>query len=430
VIKERCFSYCCGSVREVIFETESRLQRIEKRAFYGTGRTAITIPSSVEEIRKQGFDLCKSLSEVAFEPKSKLKRIGDSAFSRTALKKVIIPSSVEVVGKFCFESCESLREISFEKNSELKEIGKWAFGGTKIEKFEIPLKCEVLSGLSLEDVKSVSVSKENPFFIVEDDMLMSSDRKRLIRYFGSEARIVVKKEVEVIEERCFGRYSTLHVVIFEEDSGLKEIRPWAFIDTSVDKLEIPSKCQILNGLSLEDVKSVTVSKENPFLIVEDSFLKSYDRKRLIQYMGSEERVVVKKEVEVIGEGCFYDCKYLREVEFQKDSKLQRLENRSFSWVGLTKVVIPASVEAIGEGCFWECSLCEVIFERGSKLRRLEKSSFADTHLREIIIPASVEVIGEECFFWCRSLSRVTYEGHVADVAESAFDGCSSKLKIQ
>jgi hypothetical protein len=422
-IKEMCF-YGCRYLREVIFESGSRLQRIGESAFSYTGLKAIIIPSSVEVIDKCCFCSCGFLSEVTFEPKSKLKQIEDHAFESTALKKAIIPSSVEVIGECCFWSCQSLREISFEKDSKLREMGDCALKKTEIERFEIPSKCQLLNGLSLRDVQFVTVSKENPFFAVEGPFLMSYDRKRLIRFLGREEHVVVKKEVEVIEENCFcgceflcevifekgsrlrlikhdafrwtglttvilpssvevlekecfAACPSLREVIFEEGSELKEIKSWAFGGTKVSRLEIPSKCQFLNGCSLRDVKPFTISKENPFLVIEESFLKSSDRKRLIWYMGREKQVVVKKEVEVIGERCF----------------------------------------ALSD-------VCELIFEKPSRVRQLEKKAFCRCYdLTKVVIPASVEVIGEKCFLSCSHLGEVVYEGEVASIAENAFSRC-------
>jgi hypothetical protein len=212
--------------------------------------------------------------------------------------------------------------------------------------------------------------------VVENRMLMSSDRKRLIRCFGSESRIVVEKEVEVIGEYCFYRRLYLREIAFEPGSNLKELGKYAFQWASVGKLELPPKCEILTGMSLNGVESVTVSKENPFLRVEDSFLKSYDRKRLIWYMGSERQIVVKKEVEVIGEECFCGC-----------------------------------------------SPRQVLFEKGSRLRRLGTQAFWRSCLARIRIPASVRVIEERCFDGCWRLYEVVYEGRVPEIGENAFNGC-------
>jgi hypothetical protein len=369
LIGKSCFD-SCRSLREISFENDSKLRETQDRVFYGTEIERFEIPSKcevlsahslegvksfsickenpffvfeeemlmcsdrkrliryfgsesrivvkkeVEVIRKEAFYLLESLCEVLFEEGSRLRLIEDHGFYGSGLREIIIPASVEVIGEYGFYRCRSLRRIIFEEGSKLKEIMRGAFSDTSLDDLEIPPKCEILHGLSLYGVKSVTISKENPFLVIEDSFLKSSDRKRLIGCFGSKEQVVVKKEVEVIGEYCFDSCFFLREITFEEESELREIGKWAFSNTQVSNLEIPPKCRVMDGSSLYDVKSFTVSKENPFLVVEDSFLKSSDRKRLIRYMGREKRVVVKKEVEVIGEYCFYlcDCEVVYEGE--------------------------------------------------------------------------------------------------------------------
>jgi hypothetical protein len=435
------------------------------------------IPADVCEIGKKCFSYCRSLCEVTFETGSKLQRIERSAFYGNGLKKITIPSSVELIGESGFFSCKSLCEITFEAGSRLKEIGDGAFSGTSLPKIEIPSKCEVLTSTSLRGVKSVTISRENPFLAIEGSMIVSPDRKRLIRYkySGRKCRVFIKKEIEVIGKECFsycgwfcevifetgsrlqrieqsafyktylgkmtipssvevigkecfsqceslcevifepgsrlqriGRYAffraglkkiiipssveligecgfcsceSLCEVTFETGSRLQEIERWAFSGTNLPKIEIPSKCQVLTGLSLKDVKSVTISRENPFFAIEGSMIVSQDRKRLIRYFGCESQVLVKKEIEVIGEECFRECESLRKVTF----------------------------------------------ERGSRLQRIGQSAFGGTALKKLTIPPSVEVIGKYCFGFCESLCEVTFEGSVREMAERIFDQCPLEL---
>jgi hypothetical protein len=385
------------------------LQEIGDRAFAGTDIERFEIPPRCEVLSPHSLEDVKS---VCVSKESPFFAVDNEMLMSSDCKKlirylgserqVVVKKEIEVIGEKCFGSPH--REALFEKNSShlvvlfeegsaLREIKEFAFCDTFLEKLEIPSKCQILNALSLEDVKSVTVSKENPFFAVEDEMLMSSDRKRLIRYFGSESRIVVKKEVEVIGEYCFCQRADLCDVIFENGSELKEIRDQAFLGTFLDEFEIPSKCEVLNGLSLKDVKSVTVSKENPFLVVEDSFLKSSDKKRLIWYMGSECQVVVKKEVEVIGKNCFYGCKSVCEVVFERGSRLRLIEDGAFRGTGARKVIIPASVEVVGQYSFLCCfNLCEVLFEEGSELKEIKDWTFGGTKVDRLEIPSKCQIL--------------------------------------
>jgi hypothetical protein len=94
-----CFK--CKSLELVLFESGSKLQRIEECAFQESNLTAITLPASVEVLCKLCFYLCKSLRSVLFESDSKLHQIEELVFERTGLGAIIIPASVEV---FCIFS--------------------------------------------------------------------------------------------------------------------------------------------------------------------------------------------------------------------------------------------------------------------------------------------------------------------------------------
>jgi hypothetical protein len=100
---------------------------------------------------------------------------------------------------------------------------------------------------------------------------------------------------------------------------------------------------------------------------------------------------------------------------------------------LKSISIPASVESLGEECFSGCAtLSSLTFESESKLVRIQTRTFANSEkLKSISIPASVESLGDECFFACRSLSSVTFESgsKLARIHGRAFAGCPSLKSI-
>jgi hypothetical protein len=81
VICESCFSFC-GRLQSVTFESRSKLQRIEARAFAWSGLKGLVIRTSVEVISKSCFSDCSSLESITLESGSKLHMIGASAFSK------------------------------------------------------------------------------------------------------------------------------------------------------------------------------------------------------------------------------------------------------------------------------------------------------------------------------------------------------------
>jgi hypothetical protein len=132
------------SLYELIFEPDSKLQHIEREAFYVSAVRAIRIPSSVEFIGEECFLMCESLCEATFERGSKLQRIEKSAFGRSGLKVIRIPSSVEFIGEKCFRMCESLCEVTFERGSKLQRIEKSTFGLSGLKGIRIPSSVEFI----------------------------------------------------------------------------------------------------------------------------------------------------------------------------------------------------------------------------------------------------------------------------------------------
>jgi hypothetical protein len=67
------------------------------------------------------------LTSVAFESDLKLQRIEKSAFPQSGLTSIHIPASVEVLCERCFSDCESLTSVTFELHSKLREVGVNSF---------------------------------------------------------------------------------------------------------------------------------------------------------------------------------------------------------------------------------------------------------------------------------------------------------------
>jgi hypothetical protein len=261
------------------------LKEISKDAFRCCAIKSIRIPSSVEVIGKECFYNCESLCEVTFESVSKLTVIGNCAFYECGIKSIRIPSSVEVIGTECFYDCFCLCEVTFESISKLKGIGRHALCNTGVDTMEIPAGCESLTGLSLNGLKSVTVSNENQFFTLRDSFVMNLSGTVLIRYFGGDESILIPSYVEIISEGCFSDCESLFEVTFESISQLKDIGRSAFYKCGIKSIRIPSN------------------------------------------------------VEVIGAECFWNCKSLCEVAFESCSNLREIHRKAFD-ERLERVRIP------------------------------------------------------------------------------------------
>jgi hypothetical protein len=115
------------------------------------------IPVTVEVLGCMCFAECTSLAEVIFESGSRLVRIEEAAFCGSGLKKIEIPRSVEWIGENCFHECRCLSEVIFNHESTLKEIDASAFASSCVRSIEIPNQCKILNGESLIGVNNVSM---------------------------------------------------------------------------------------------------------------------------------------------------------------------------------------------------------------------------------------------------------------------------------
>jgi hypothetical protein len=275
-------------------------------------------------------------------------------------------------------------------------------------KIEVPKTCETLHYNSFCDVGSVYISKKNPVFVIENMFVTRRREKELIRCLSCGRKAFIKKEIELIGMKCFYGHQCLRAIHFEEGSMTRQIGSEAFFGTRLETLEIPAKCELISGSCLKDVKLITISPRNPFYVVEENLLVSADGKRVV--IGKTASCVIKRKVEVIGEYCFFGLKTFREIAFDSDSRLRRIEDLAFSKSSLEMIRFPASVETIGENCFCECGfLSKVTFERDCRLKEIPRYAFSRTVLKEIVIPCNVEVIRDYAFASCGCLREVMFE---------------------
>ena len=103
---------------------------------------------------------------------SELRIIGREAFLRTSIESIFIPCRVTKICKDAFSDCKSLHKVEFDKKSELEIIEKGAFKNSVIRSISIPSKVIKLEEgwcSNTVELKSVTVSRNNPNFISIDD---------------------------------------------------------------------------------------------------------------------------------------------------------------------------------------------------------------------------------------------------------------------
>ncbi|MFR1987938.1 MAG: leucine-rich repeat protein [Prevotellamassilia sp.] len=186
--------------------------------------TTYTVRKGTRVICDEAFKYC-NLESITL-PQG-VKNIGDDAFHHCdALKSITLPQGVKSIGYYAFSSCDNLKSITLPQG--VKSIGNYAF-----------YNCEALTSITLpQGVENIghnpfaycnnlsSIICCSPYFKVIDKMLLTSDGKRLISYWGKENIVNVPQKVESIGDDAFSNCKALTSITLPQ--GVESIGNEAF----------------------------------------------------------------------------------------------------------------------------------------------------------------------------------------------------------
>lgn len=348
----------CTRLTGLEFGGNSQLEKIDNYAFNSCSNLTgtLTIPNNVILIGNNVFESCSSLIGLEFDENSRLEKIGDNAFHLCTgfTGELKIPSSVKSIGAYAFAGNRSgedmyyapqFTSLVFEENSQLTEIDTYAFAGCKQMKNQLILP----SGLA-------KIS-DNAF-----------------RLCGFTGKLVIHKNINVIERSGFYGCSNLEDLEFEEGINLITIDNYAFYNCSSlkCKLEIPNSVTSIGDYSFYQCRSLT-------------------------------DLILGKNVQTIGNYAFRYCSNLSNDLIIPDSVISIGQYAFQNCESLTDLTLGTSIQTIGAYAFAQCSnLCN-----------------------DLIIPDSVTTIAESAFYSCSKLTGLIIGQKVTTLANNAFSNCSS-----
>lgn len=178
----------------------------------------------------------KKSIEGSYAVKDDTEEIGDNAFWGCAfLRNVAVPNTVERIGDEAFARCISLESVCIPASVE--KIGKNPF----------------------VDLDSKVINNESEAYVIENKMLYSADRTRLVSCLTDAAMVIVPKTVRVIGSLAFTRRAKLKKVQLPD--GLERIGRDAFSDCdALEEVVIPASVKTIAPYAFggcESLKKVT-----------------------------------------------------------------------------------------------------------------------------------------------------------------------------
>ena len=178
----------------------------------------------------------KKSIEGSYAVKDDTEEIGDNAFWGCAfLRNVAVPNTVERIGDEAFARCISLESVC------------------------IPASVEKMGKNPFVDLDSKVINNESEAYVIDNKILYSADRTRLVSCLTDAAMVIVPKTVRIIGSLAFTRRAKLKKVQLPD--GLERIGRDAFSDCdALEEVVIPASVKTIAPYAFsgcESLKKVT-----------------------------------------------------------------------------------------------------------------------------------------------------------------------------
>ena len=306
---------------------------------------------------------------VALRLEEGLTYIGSYAFAGCSrLQNVTLPNSLTTIGWNAFRECSGLQSVSI--SDGVINIDSAAFCKcSSLQSVTIPRNVEYIDGYAFAGCTSLSaftVAADNPYFCAVDGILLSKDKKTLVRYPVGKpgSTYTVPDYVTYIDSSAFEGCRGLQSISLPD--SVTEIGDCAFYE-----------CSSLQNITIPN--SVTEIGYNAF-----------------EGCSSLQSITIPDSVKEIGDSAFAECS------------------------GLQSVRIPEGITDLGQAMFIRChSLRSVTIP--STVKNLGDSTFSECYsLETVTIPEGVTYIGNCAFYECSSLQYITIPDSIEEIGSDAF----------
>lgn len=243
-------------------------------------------------------------------------------------------------------------------------------------------------------VSAYEVKKENTFFKVEDNVLLTADGTKLVAYPSRRPYLeyFVPESVTEISDYAFAYAEFLEKL--DMGPNTERIGIYSFAETKIDDLTFSPK---LNNIG------------------EYAF-----------YGANLSTVKLPDSVQTIGDYAFQDASISGQIKLP--AGLTEIGRRVFYGCRLDAIDIPEGVERIGDEAFSSSQLKEVSLPES--LKEIGDRAFAYTSLKSVELGTNVETVGDWAFYGCAELVSVWLGPNLRTVGENAFSLCKLLSEVR
>lgn len=326
--------------------------------------------------------------------------VGNSMFSNCAtLQRITLPSEALAIGNDAFGGAVGLTQVNM--GDRIKSIGATSFYNTSIEELFIPDSCTSIGTQAFWSVETLrkihlpaslkSLKMGVFYFCVNlNDVVIPEGVTKIedLAFFNCQnlSSINIPKTVTEINTHAFNRCYSLTDFDVDEDNS-------AYCD--LDGVLFDKDMTILQLYPVAKPAEEYIIPDNVRGLQNDAFWEADNLKR----------IVMDRELEVIGNGTFSDCDQLEEIVFS--GKETSIGQEAFAWChSLKQVNLPASVQTLGHTMFMDAGLTSFSLPEGQS--NMPYNMLYSCHnLTEATLPSTCTYVEDGAFYGCDAMTKLT-----------------------
>ena len=357
------------------------ITRIDDSVFFGSDIKSVELTENIIFVGERTFDNCDSLEYnkdsaggcylgTESNPYYYFAAPTQEKNNRQSVTSFTVDNDTKIIGSFAFENCKSLTEVTIGDN--VKSIGYAAL-----------MQCTALKELTVPFLGEDGKNEKNAYlgYIFGARTIGGN-----ISYVPTTLRSLTINGGECIV------FNALYGIDMIESLTLP------FLGGSIDDTENAYLSYVFGGESYED-KIVPQSITSVSVVAGD-----------------------------IGEGAFYECVYLENINFG-----EYVENISgyafYSCTNLKSISMPSGLKKIGSYAFSKCtSITRIEIPEGVKNSGAHVFNGC-TSLEEVYLPETLTTMNYGLFSNCSALSNVHFSSNLSTIGGAVFSHCTNLVNI-
>ena len=293
--------------------------------------------------------------------------LSEKAFDEADITSLALPSSIKKLGYWSISFCTELKKVNVPASVEEIAEGTFRF-------------CTGITDFTFEE--------GNNHFIMESDMLMTADKKRLIHLFYAEdedktLNVTLPSTITAIDEYALACRSVKEIKLHE---GVEKIGQYAFSFALLSSIEIPASVTFLGEAFVSwipGLKKITVAEGNTCCKFVNDALYNADMTLFYMVLPGNNKIEIAETVTRIGNHAIESTELetlvipdnVREIGIQAIIDNPKLKT----------VVIGSGVEEIGIMALDENQSLEAIYLRRETPAEIQEDLFEDEYYDKVTL---------------------------------------------